>query len=296
MTPRAAVSILRPHLAAAAGLCALSGTLISGGSPSPAHGALAFAAVFGIAAGTMPLNDLVDRHADAVNRPERPIPSGAISPREAVLLFAAVSLAGVAAAAALGIAALILTITLFAVGTLYNLTGKRWGLLGNIMVSTSVACSFLLGDLATPTAEAAFGVRVIALAVATFVGSLALETAGDIHDETGDRENKGRSFIIRHGRAAALFLYTALVLVFVAVCVAAPLALKPIPHSALWVSIPCSVAFAGLAAAFLGTAAGSAEDHNESEWSPRSKRLTTIIMLQAGVAMLGVLILTIGSL
>ncbi|GAB4083401.1 UbiA family prenyltransferase [Myceligenerans cantabricum] len=50
-------------------------------------------------AGGMVLNDWSDRDVDAIERPERPIPSGRVSPRAALGLGAALTAAGVAAAA-----------------------------------------------------------------------------------------------------------------------------------------------------------------------------------------------------
>jgi len=47
----------------------------------------------------MALNDWADRHLDAVERPERPIPSGRVSPSRALGLAAALTAAGLAAAA-----------------------------------------------------------------------------------------------------------------------------------------------------------------------------------------------------
>lgn len=50
----------------------------------------------------MALNDYADRELDAVERPERPIPSGAVSPREALAVASALTIAGVGVAALAG--------------------------------------------------------------------------------------------------------------------------------------------------------------------------------------------------
>ncbi len=52
--------------------------------------------------GGMALNDYADRHVDAVERPERPIPSGRVTPRAALAIGAALTAGGVAAAGVAG--------------------------------------------------------------------------------------------------------------------------------------------------------------------------------------------------
>ncbi|WP_406072112.1 SCO3242 family prenyltransferase [Micromonospora sp. NBC_01638] len=71
------------------------------GALSPRTPALAGASVLLYWAG-MAANDWSDRHLDAVERPERPIPSGRITPAAAVGLAAGLTAAGVGLAAAVG--------------------------------------------------------------------------------------------------------------------------------------------------------------------------------------------------
>ncbi|MEV0894916.1 SCO3242 family prenyltransferase [Promicromonospora sp. NPDC050262] len=52
--------------------------------------------------GGMALNDYADRHVDAVERPERPIPSGRVTPRAALAIGGALTAGGVAAAGIAG--------------------------------------------------------------------------------------------------------------------------------------------------------------------------------------------------
>ncbi|WP_341717133.1 UbiA family prenyltransferase [Micromonospora sp. FIMYZ51] len=71
------------------------------GTLGPRTPALAAASVLLYWAG-MAANDWADRRLDAVERPERPIPSGRVSPRVAVGLAAGLTVAGVGLAAAAG--------------------------------------------------------------------------------------------------------------------------------------------------------------------------------------------------
>lgn len=74
----------------------------------------------------MALNDYADRYLDAVERPERPIPSGALSARTALGAACALTLAGLGAAAAVnGRRGLATAVPLAAAVWGYDLAGKR---------------------------------------------------------------------------------------------------------------------------------------------------------------------------
>ncbi|WP_282948687.1 SCO3242 family prenyltransferase [Cellulomonas endometrii] len=96
---------LRDHLElvrAPAALSVLGDTLAGAGAAghplTPRRLALPAASVC-LYAGGMALNDWADREVDAVERPERPVPSGRISPPRALAVAAGLGAAGVALAA-----------------------------------------------------------------------------------------------------------------------------------------------------------------------------------------------------
>jgi 4-hydroxybenzoate polyprenyltransferase len=75
--------------------------------------------------GGMALNDYADRHVDATERPERPIPSGRVTPRGALAVGAALTAGGVAAAGlAGGRRALAVAVPLAACVWTYDLVAK----------------------------------------------------------------------------------------------------------------------------------------------------------------------------
>jgi len=91
----------------------------------------------------MALNDLADREDDARDRPERPIPSGAVSPRAAALIGGSLLLGGVLAARRGGarwtgpaLAAMIVA---------YDFQLKRSATLGPIAMGACRALSLLMG-------------------------------------------------------------------------------------------------------------------------------------------------------
>lgn len=79
----------------------LTGAAAAGRLREPRTWALPLSSVFLYWAG-MALNDYADRELDAVERPERPIPSGAVDPGEALAVASGLSVAGVGVAALAG--------------------------------------------------------------------------------------------------------------------------------------------------------------------------------------------------
>jgi len=92
----------------------------------------------------MVLNDYFDREIDAVERPKRPIPSGHVAPLAALRLGCGLLLAGVALAAAVSGASLVvaLALTAFIVG--YDAIIKKTPL-GPLAMGTCRALNILLG-------------------------------------------------------------------------------------------------------------------------------------------------------
>jgi len=168
---------------------------------------LGFITAFTLTGGSMALNDFFDRKVDAVNEPQRPIPSGAVKPREALYFAWALAAVGLASAIITGIyvsspyvaviAALSLTLASY-----YNAVGKRWGFPGNLMVSGTVAVPFVYG---------AFIVGVIpTLLLATFASMAFLANTGreiikGIADVEGDMVRKVRTLAICQGPKAASY-------------------------------------------------------------------------------------------
>ncbi|WP_020013663.1 SCO3242 family prenyltransferase [Promicromonospora sukumoe] len=121
----AALSVVGDTLA---GLAAgRAGAHAASGVPTPlrARHALLPVASACLYLGGMALNDYGDRHVDAVERPERPIPSGRVTPRAALAIGATLTAGGIAAAGlAGGRRALAVAVPLAACVWTYDLVAK----------------------------------------------------------------------------------------------------------------------------------------------------------------------------
>jgi hypothetical protein len=121
----------------------LAGLLIAGGSLSGSRATRLSAAAGLIYLAGMALNDYADREEDARERPDRPIPSGAISPRAAAMLGGALLLSGIALAQSGGarwsgpaLAALVVA---------YDFPLKHSSVIGPIAMGACRSASLLMG-------------------------------------------------------------------------------------------------------------------------------------------------------
>jgi geranylgeranylglycerol-phosphate geranylgeranyltransferase len=219
-SPRGLLELTRPGNAVAAGLLTFVGAFVGGGVlGTGVAGALDWVAavaatVLAVGAG-MAINDYFDREIDRVNRPDRPIPRGAVSPREA-LAFSGL-LFGVAVVLAVTLPPLAVGIAVVNLLALVAYTELFKGLpgLGNALVGYLTGSTFLFGG-------AAVGGRLDSVLVLFALASLATfarEVVKDVEDVAGDREEGLRTLPIAYGERRALYLATA---VLAAAVIASP--------------------------------------------------------------------------
>ena len=196
------IQLFRPELPFSAGICVVLGEIIAlGGFPSLRQTMLGFVCGFFISGSALISNDYFDLEVDRINSPGRPLPSGAVSPSEAILLAAIAMLIGLTASFAISVQALILSLVFGFVGILYNWRFKQEGIWGNLMVASSVAITFILGGLAVGRP---FTAIIWFFSLIAFLIDLGEEIAGDVMDMEGDRQRTSKSIAIMHGKNIAL--------------------------------------------------------------------------------------------
>ncbi len=210
----AAVRIFRPELPLAAGVCVALGELLAlGALPPPRALALGFLCAFFLSGAALIFNDYFDLEVDRINAPQRPLPSGLLTPGEVIVLGIAATLAGLACAAVFGRAAFGFSVVVWALGFLYNWKLKAAGFWGNLLVSASVAATFILGGI---IAGRPWDRIVWVFGAVAFFFDLAEEIAGDAMDAEGDRLRGSQSLAILRGKRFALNISGALLAVVVA--------------------------------------------------------------------------------
>ncbi|QLG62071.1 geranylgeranylglycerol-phosphate geranylgeranyltransferase [Halorarum salinum] len=205
------LELTRPGNAVAAGALTFIGAYVGGGLlPIPLTLAVA-ATILAVAAGNA-ANDYFDRDIDRVNRPDRPIPSGRVSPREALVFAAALFAGAVLAAATLPPLALAIAVVNLLALVAYTELFKGLPGVGNAVVAYLTGSTFLFGAAAVgalgPDVWVLFGLA----AVATF----ARELVKDVEDVAGDREEGLSTLPIVAGERATLAVAVAAMTVGVA--------------------------------------------------------------------------------
>lgn len=143
----------------------------------------------------MALNDYADRELDAVERPERPIPSGAVSPREALGVAVALTIAGVGVAAlAGGRRTLVLALPLVAAVWAYDLLLKPTAA-GPVAMAVTRVLDVLMG--------AGSGSWDRAIPAALTVGTHTLATTILSRDEVHGSSNGVVGSLVVGGTASA---------------------------------------------------------------------------------------------
>ncbi|HYE58661.1 MAG TPA: geranylgeranylglycerol-phosphate geranylgeranyltransferase [Rhodothermales bacterium] len=216
------IQLVRPLNAVIAYGGVLVGGLLAGGADVLTWSGLHLAAlsVVLIAAGANADNDRLDLETDRHNRPDRPLPSGAVSTAVARWVWlsatgAALVLAALVSAVHLAIAAG--SATLLAV---YSRRLKSLPLLGNGVVAGVLALALVYGGLATGR-----GTGALVGAVFAFLTNLAREVVKDVEDLEGDRVAGRQTLAVAWGADAAMRLAMGVVVV--------TLAVLPLPYLAL---------------------------------------------------------------
>jgi len=176
--------------------------------------AYAFVTGFALTAGSMVVNDYYDREIDAINEPHRPIPSGLVSPRGALVFALILAVMGFAAAYVTGISSLVIAAISWVLFTTYTTVGKRSGLPGNLLVSTCVATPFIYGSVVI---SGGIDVNVLIFVSMVFLSNTGREIAKGIVDVEGDAKQGIKTLAVRFGSrraaiAAALFNVSATLL------------------------------------------------------------------------------------
>lgn len=169
-----------------------------------------------MSAPAMILNDYFDISVDKVNVPHRPLASGLVSPGSAITLTVITSILGLIVSFFINLIAVLLFIGFWLIGFLYNWRLKEKGLWGNLLVSSSVAVTFILGGI---TAGHGWSPVVWILSGMAFMINLGEEIAADAMDMEGDSLRGVKSLAIKLGRKRALQISFALFTVAVAISI-----------------------------------------------------------------------------
>jgi len=207
--PGGALRIIRPVNCVMMGFAVLVGAAIGGGSgliSSSRELSLAFLTGFFMTGSAMAVNDYYDREIDAINEPGRPIPTGAVSPGEALAISGALSVFGLAAAWLTSLGNLAIAVLAWVAMMAYSTFGKRTGFLGNLMVSACVSLPFIYGGFMGGGGSMGFS---LLFALIAFLACLGREVTKGIVDVEGDEAAGIRTVAVSRGPGVAAWVSVA---------------------------------------------------------------------------------------
>ncbi len=138
--------------------------------------------VFVFIAGGNALNDSIDYEIDKVSHPERPVPSGKITPDSARKIgYGMLTVSVLASLLSFDIGCIAVVLIAAALMVLYETRFKQRGFIGNITIAVLTGMLFLLGSAIVGNIMLNASVALLAMLV-----SIGREIAKDIEDEDGD--------------------------------------------------------------------------------------------------------------
>lgn len=221
------LELARIHNCTFAGVGVVIGALVAtGGMLVPIQiFPLGFLVAALVAAGGNTINDYFDRSIDRINRPERPIPSGKISPEKALTAAQGFFITGILLSALMGnLYCLLLAMINSAVLVAYAGVLKKRGLIGNVTIGYLVGSTFLFGGLSTSVyrPKALLPTELLILVLMAGLATVGRELIKAIQDMEGDKKCGLKTFPIVRGRKKAALLAVIFTL--------AAIVLSPVPY------------------------------------------------------------------
>jgi len=199
---KAFIEITRPHNCVLAGVVGVLGSIVAVGHlPDAMTTLLVFLVVTLGCAGGNTINDYFDYEIDKINRPERPLPRGAMSRKAAFYYTMALFAVGLFLAALINTYALILGFIAYVTMFLYAWKLKPLPFVGNIVVAGLTGATPLYGAVAVEHLGLAGY-----LAICAFLVNVAREVIKDIEDVEGDVAKGARTLPIVWGEKKAAYV------------------------------------------------------------------------------------------
>ncbi|ASJ08484.1 prenyltransferase [Thermococcus siculi] len=202
MELKAFIEITRPHNCVLAGVVGVLGSIVAVGHlPDALTTLLVFLVVTLGCAGGNTVNDYFDYEIDKINRPDRPLPRGAIGRKTALYYALLLFAVGLILAAMINVYALVLGIIAYVTMFLYAWKLKPLPFIGNLAVAGLTGATPLYGAVAVGHLGLAGY-----LAVCAFLVNVAREVIKDIEDVEGDMAKGAKTLPIIWGKKRAAYV------------------------------------------------------------------------------------------
>lgn len=168
---------------------------------------LAVLATILVSASANAWNDYLDIEIDRINRPDRPLPSGQVSPRAAKWFSLTLAVLSLLIAASINLPSFIIVLFANLLLYIYSLKLKSTVLLGNLSVAFTSAMSVVFGGVAAGNPKPTLWLFVI-----IFVAILGREVLKTMADYEGDLSESVRTISTVWGKRAARIVFYILII------------------------------------------------------------------------------------
>ena len=180
---RALLSLTRPANLVTAIADVLAGMAIAGYfqefNPAPVPVGWLCLATVGLYGGGVVFNDVFDAELDAVERPERPIPSGIVRKQTAVILGIALLVVGIVASFLVNQTAGLLAIGISIASLIYDRFGKHHNWLGPVNMGLCRGLNLLLGISILPGQVLPWA--WVGLVPIAYIAAITMISRGEVH-------------------------------------------------------------------------------------------------------------------
>ncbi|GAB3540354.1 UbiA-like protein EboC [Spirosoma fluminis] len=183
MKLKALISLTRPANLVTAIADVLAGMAIAGyflneAPPAPPVGWLSLATVC-LYGGGVVFNDVFDAELDAIERPERPIPSGVVSKTTATILGSVLLMVGILASLLVNQVAGLLAVGIAVASLVYDRYGKHHTLLGPINMGLCRGLNLLLGVSILP--DQVLPWLWVGIVPIVYIAAITMISRGEVH-------------------------------------------------------------------------------------------------------------------
>jgi geranylgeranylglycerol-phosphate geranylgeranyltransferase len=151
-----------------------------------------------VGSGGMVINDVIDIDIDRINKPERPIPSGRIDIRSALVYYTLLTGSGLFLSAFTTQPAFLILLSIVPVLVFYSKVLKRTPLFGNILVGSVTGLIFIYGGAVVGNMG-----EMVVPALFAFLINVGREVIKDMEDVEGDAKNGAVTLPVRYGMRSA---------------------------------------------------------------------------------------------
>jgi len=178
------------------------------------------------------LADYYDRTLDAIQKPQRPLPSGRIHPTEALVVGAVFAVTGLLLTVLLPWVTILLVITASILVFCYAKYTKTRGLLGNFNRGTLTVVTYLFGVFSVGTPLTSIPWYIWVLSLVFFLHDTNSNIIGAIRDVHGDRTGGYKTTPVFYGITKALTISAFLSILYLLLTLGIVLTVHVLPF--LW--------------------------------------------------------------